>query len=464
MRKLWGGRFSTGPDALTERLNNSLPFDGRLWKQDILGSIAHAEMLGACKILTNAEADEIVAGLNAILTGIQNGLLTLPEEAEDIHTAIEGMLFEKIGPVAGKLHTARSRNDQVSTDIRLYLRDCCDGLCSHLLTLQETLVTIAHNELGTTLPGCTHLQHAQPVLLSHHLLAYFWMLDRDRERLHDCRGRVNRSPLGSGALAGTGFPIDREFTANRLGFCSVLPNSMDGVADRDFAVEFLSAAAIISMHLSRLAEEIILWNTPEFRFIDLHDSVTTGSSIMPQKKNPDVAELVRGKAGRVVGNLVTMLTVLKGLPLAYNKDLQEDKEPLFDTFDTLDLVIPAMTLMLSTARFNKARMSEATRGDFSTATDLADLLVSHGFTFRDAHDAVGAIVQHCIATDTVLESLDEADLKAAVPQLGSGAAALDVLKVSNSVASRSSQGGTAPAAVVHQITLARQRLEHPKRP
>ncbi len=462
MRKLWGGRFSTGPDALTERLNNSLPFDSRLWKQDILGSIAHAEMLGVCKILTIAEANEIVAGLNTILTGIQDGLLTLPEEAEDIHTAIEGMLFEKIGPVAGKLHTARSRNDQVSTDIRLYLRDCCDGLCSHLVALQETLVTIADSELGTTLPGCTHLQHAQPVLLSHHLLAYFWMLDRDRERLHDCKGRINRSPLGSGALAGTGFPIDRELTAKKLGFSSVLPNSMDGVADRDFAVEFLSAAAIISMHLSRLAEEIILWNTPEFRFIDLHDSVTTGSSIMPQKKNPDVAELVRGKAGRVVGNLVTMLTVLKGLPLAYNKDLQEDKEPLFDTFDTLDMVIPAMTMMLSTARFNKARMAEATRGDFSTATDLADLLVRHGFTFRNAHDAVGAIVQHCIATETVLESLDEADLKAAVPQLGSdAAAALDVLKVTNSVASRTSQGGTAPAAVGHQLMLARKRLEHP---
>ncbi len=460
MRKLWGGRFAEGPDALTEQLNNSLVFDARLWRHDILGSIAHAEMLAECRILTKQESEKIVAGLQAILAEIDAGKLEIPEDAEDIHTAIEGLLFDRIGGVAGKLHTARSRNDQVATDIRLYLRDCCDTLVEHLIVLQGTLVSVADREMGVTLPGCTHLQHAQPVLLAHHMLAYFWMLDRDRERLQDCRGRLNRSPLGSGALAGTGFPINRELTANKLGFSGVLPNSMDGVADRDFAVEFLADAAIIAMHLSRFAEEIILWNTPEFRFVELHDSVTTGSSIMPQKKNPDVAELIRGKSGRVLGNLVTMLTVLKGLPLAYNKDLQEDKEPLFDTFDTLNLVIPAMNKMLSTALFNRDRMAEATRGDFSTATDLADLLVRHGFTFRDAHDAVGAIVQHCIATGTVLESLDEDALISAVPQLGSGAvAAIEVLKVTNSVASRTSQGGTAPTAVTQQLALARQRLE-----
>jgi argininosuccinate lyase len=460
MRKLWGGRFSEATDMLTELLNNSLAFDVRLWRHDIQGSVAHAGMLAECGIITREEAQIITEGLAAIRAGVSSGDIEIPSDAEDIHTAIEGLLFEKIGPVAGKLHTARSRNDQVATDIRLYLRECCDEISRNLKSLQSTLITLAEQEMGVTLPGCTHLQHAQPVLLSHHLLAYFWMLDRDNERIHDCRKRINRSPLGSGALAGTGFPIDRQLTASKLHFESVLPNSMDGVADRDFAVEFLSACAIIGMHLSRFAEEIILWNTPEYRFIDLHDSVTTGSSIMPQKKNPDVAELVRGKAGRVTGNLVTMLMVLKGLPLAYNKDLQEDKEPLFDTYDTLSLVLPAMNKMLSTARFDTQRMQEATHGDFSTATDLADLLVRCGLTFREAHDAVGAIVQHCIANGLVLESLDEAALLEAAPQLGSNAAAaVDVLRVANSVASRTSQGGTAPEAVNQQIALARQQLD-----
>ncbi len=463
MRKLWGGRFTEATDMLTELLNNSLAFDVRLWRHDIQGSVAHAEMLAECGIITHEEAQIITDGLAFIRAGISSGDVEIPSDAEDIHTAIEGLLFEKIGPVAGKLHTARSRNDQVATDIRLYLRECCDEISRNLNSLQNTLITLAEQEMGVTLPGCTHLQHAQPVLLSHHLLAYFWMLDRDNERIHDCRKRINRSPLGSGALAGTGFPIDRKLTASKLHFESVLPNSMDGVADRDFAVEFLSACAIIGMHLSRFAEEIILWNTPEYRFIDLHDSVTTGSSIMPQKKNPDVAELVRGKAGRVTGNLVTMLMVLKGLPLAYNKDLQEDKEPLFDTYDTLSLVLPAMNKMLSTASFDTQRMHESTHGDFSTATDLADLLVRCGLTFREAHDAVGAIVQHCIANGLVLESLDEGALLAAAPQLGSNAAAaVDVLRVANSVASRTSQGGTAPQVVKQQIALARQQLDKQK--
>ena len=463
MRKLWGGRFTEATDMLTELLNNSLAFDVRLWRHDIQGSVAHAEMLAECGIITHEEAQIITDGLAFIRAGISSGDVEIPSDAEDIHTAIEGLLFEKIGPVAGKLHTARSRNDQVATDIRLYLRECCDEISRNLNSLQNTLITLAEQEMGVTLPGCTHLQHAQPVLLSHHLLAYFWMLDRDNERIHDCRKRINRSPLGSGALAGTGFPIDRKLTASKLHFESVLPNSMDGVADRDFAVEFLSACAIIGMHLSRFAEEIILWNTPEYRFIDLHDSVTTGSSIMPQKKNPDVAELVRGKAGRVTGNLVTMLMVRKGLPLAYNKDLQEDKEPLFDTYDTLSLVLPAMNKMLSTASFDTQRMHESTHGDFSTATDLADLLVRCGLTFREAHDAVGAIVQHCIANGLVLESLDEGALLAAAPQLGSNAAAaVDVLRVANSVASRTSQGGTAPQVVKQQIALARQQLDKQK--
>lgn len=451
MHKLWGGRFEGETDALVLRLNNSLPFDRRLWRQDIEGSIAHATMLGATGILSEQEADQIVAGLQALRADLETGQVALPEDAEDVHAAVESLLRERIGPIAGKLHTARSRNDQVATDVRLYLRAECDALVAEIREFQETLLDIAAQHFETVMPGYTHLQHAQPIVLAHHLLAYFWMLSRDVERLNACRGRVNRLPLGAAALAGTGFPIDREHVARQLQFDALLENSLDAVSDRDFIAEFLACAAILMMHLSRLAEEIILWNSPEFGFVILDDSVTTGSSIMPQKKNPDVAELVRGKTGRVYGNLTAILTLLKGLPLAYNKDLQEDKEPLFDTIDTLHLVLPAFRKTLASARFQVERMREATAGDFSTATDLADYLVRQGMTFREAHEVVGQIVRHCIAHRLTLEALDVATIQALCPALAERAPEVqEILAVHASVRSRQVRGGTAPQSVRFQ--------------
>ncbi len=460
MRKLWGGRFEGATDALIEKLNNSLPFDCRLWSQDIEGSLAHVQMLGSTGIITTEEAEQIAAGLCSIREELQTGALSLPPDAEDVHTAVEGLLRERIGPLAGKLHTARSRNDQVATDIRLYLREAADSLNAHLLHLQSVLLQLAKQEIDTILPGTTHLQHAQPVLLAHHLMAYFWMLERDRERLADCRKRINRSPLGACALAGTGFPINRQQTARQLGFEQVLPNSIDAVSDRDYALELLSVCTILGVHLSRLAEEVILWNSPEYGYIELDDSVTTGSSIMPQKKNPDVAELLRGKTGRIAGSLITLITVMKGLPLAYNKDMQEDKEPLFDALDTLELLLPAAARMLNTAKFRRERMLQATSGDFSTATDLADFLVRCGLTFRDAHDLVGSVVQQCIKQGKGLEQLDADALLAIAPQLGANAAeAAALLKPSASAASRTSEGGTAKQAVLQQIKLAEEKLQ-----
>ena len=454
--KLWGGRFDAPTDALIERLNNSLAFDGRLWRQDIAGSIAHAAMLGETGIVTAEESAQLVAGLEELANELEVGKAFLPPDAEDVHSAVEALLKEKIGSVAGKLHTARSRNDQVATDTRLYLRDEIARIDAETAELQKTLLDLADREMETILPGFTHLQHAQPVLLSHHLLAYFWMLDRDRERFADTKKRLNRSPLGAGALAGTGFPIDRQSTANALGFERVIENSLDAVSDRDYIVEFLSAASLIMVHLSRFAEEIILWNSPEFRFILLDDGVTTGSSIMPQKKNPDVAELARGKAGRVFGDLMNLLVLLKGLPLAYNKDMQEDKEPLFDAVDTLLLVLPAMNKTLATAQFHRKRMREATQGDFSTATDLADFLAARGAPFREAHEMVGRIVRDCMERGVGLESLDAAALAAYSPLLAAEPeAAINVLTVEYSVSARRSEGGTAPGAVRNQWEMAR---------
>jgi argininosuccinate lyase len=346
----------------------------------------------------------------------------------------------------------------VATDLRLYLRAECDSIDREMAAFQETLLQLSEKEFETILPGFTHLQHAQPIVLAHHLLAYFWMLDRDRERLLDGRKRINRLPLGAGALAGTGFPIDREQTREALGFDEILENSLDAVSDRDFAAEFLAFAAILMMHLSRLAEEIILWNSPEFGFITLDDSVTTGSSIMPQKKNPDVAELARGKTGRVYGDLFAILTLMKGLPLAYNKDMQEDKEPLFDAIDTLHLVIPTMQRTLATARFRSDRMRQATAGDFSTATDLADFLAHRGLPFREAHEVVGSVVRHCLANGLTLETLDKDTLATFAPILKQNIeAALSVLTVDSSARVRRSQGGTAPDAVQVQWQKARQR-------
>jgi argininosuccinate lyase len=463
MQKLWGGRFAGATDALIELLNNSLAFDARLWRQDIRGSIAHVLMLGATGIIPSGEASEIADGLQALFEDIESGAATLPPAAEDVHTAVEGLLRERIGPVAGKLHTARSRNDQVATDVRLYLRDECIEVDGAIALLQATLLEQAQGHFDTVLPGYTHMQHAQPIVLAHHLLAYFWMLDRDRERFVDASRRINRIPLGAGAMAGTGFPIDREQVRAALGFDTVLENSLDAVSDRDFAIEFLAAASIVMMHLSRLAEEIILWNSPEFGFVELDDSVTTGSSIMPQKKNPDVAELARGKSGRVFGDLVALLTVMKGLPLAYNKDMQEDKEPLFDAVDTLKTVLPAMAKTLATAKFRPVRMRAATLGDFSTATDLADHLVDGGLPFREAHEVVGTIVRYCIENGKSLETLDAAEISSFSPLLASDpSAALSRITVESSVRARRSRGGAAPESVRAQWELASQKLGVPQ--
>lgn len=460
MRKLWGGRFEGTTDALIERLNNSLAFDARLWRQDIEGSIAHAAMLGSADIVTQEESDQLVRGLRELREQLANGETALPEDAEDVHSAVEGLLRERIGAVAGKLHTARSRNDQVCTDLRLYLREECDALDIELEAFQQTLLTLAEREMETILPGCTHLQHAQPVVLSHHLLAYFWMLDRDRERLADTRRRINRLPLGAGALAGTSFPIDRHQVAEALGFEAVLENSLDAVSDRDFVAEFLAFASILMMHLSRLAEEIILWNSPEFGFIHLDDSVTTGSSIMPQKKNPDVAELARGKTGRIYGHLMALLVLMKGLPLAYNKDMQEDKEPAFDTVDTLHLVLPALRRTLDTAAFHRERMAQATVGDFSTATDLADYLVRKGLAFREAHEIVGRIVRVCLERGISLEALDASALADFSPHLqDANSEGLSLVQVASSVRARRSFGGTSPEVVRQQWQNAQARLQ-----
>jgi argininosuccinate lyase len=459
MQKLWGGRFEGATDALIERINNSLAFDARLWQQDIRGSIAHALMLGATGIIPSSEGSEIADGLQALFEDLRSGAVQLPADAEDVHTAIEGQLRERIGPVAGKLHTARSRNDQIATDIRLYLRDECVEIGAAISSLQGVLLDQSALHFDTVMPGFTHMQHAQPIVLAHHLLAYFWMLDRDHERLMDAEGRINRLPLGAGAMAGTGFPIDREQVRQALGFDGLLENSLDAVSDRDFAIEFVSAAAILMMHLSRLAEDIILWNSPEFGFVTLDDSVTTGSSIMPQKKNPDVAELARGKTGRVYGDLMALLTLMKGLPLSYNKDMQEDKEPLFDAIDTVRLVLPAIERTLATAQFRTDRMRLATHGDFSTATDLADYLVRAGMPFREAHEVVGRLVRHCIERGQTLETLDADTIAAFSPLLAAEPeAALAQLSVEASVASRASRGGTAPDAVRAQWDLASRKL------
>jgi argininosuccinate lyase len=449
---LWGGRFDKEPDAAIHAFTHSLPFDQRMADQDVRGSLAHCRMLARAGILTEGEAAEIIAGLEAIRAELpQLGVLT---GAEDIHSWVESRLREKVGPVAGKLHTARSRNDQVATDTRLYLREAVEGLDQQLAGLQQALLDHARAHTETVLPGLTHLQHGQPVVLAHHLLAYFWMLRRDRLRLVDWRRRANVLPLGAGALAGSPYPVDRAFVAQQLGFDAVGENSMDNVSDRDFVIELASVLALIAMHLSRLGEEVALWNTREVGFIELDDSVATGSSIMPQKKNPDVAELVRGKSGRVFGNLQSLLTTMKGLPLAYNSDMQEDKERIFDSLDTVGGCLGAMTVLFSSCRFRADRMRAATRGDFSTATDLADFLAMRGVPFRDAHEVVGRIVKWCEEHGRDLESLAGADLTAFHPEFAHAPA--DVTSVDASVRARHSPGGTAPDEV-------RRQLEHANR-
>jgi argininosuccinate lyase len=456
MSKLWGGRFEKQTDEAVEAFTASIGVDARLWEVDIRGSIAHARMLGKVGVLTPEEADAIIAGLHALREDIAAGRIAFDPKAEDIHSEIERLLTERIGAVAGKLHTARSRNDQVATDTRLYLREGIDTLCEQIRLLQKWLLQTARNHLHTILPGFTHLQHAQPVSLAHHLMAYFWMFQRDRERLTDCRKRVNLLPLGSAALAGTSFPLDREMVAQELGFDGLCENSLDAVSDRDFVVEFLACAALVMTHLSRLAEELVLWSTPEFGFVELDDSVTTGSSIMPQKKNPDVAELIRGRMARAVADLTGALVMLKALPLSYNRDLQEDKGFLFDALDTVLSSVSLMHLMLSRAQFRTERMRQAVRGDFSNATDLADYLVRKGMPFRQAHEVVGRVVQYCLKQGVALEDLDVAQLRTFSDLFG--ADAVQLLQPEAVMQARRSRGGTAPEAVHQQIQLATQLL------
>ncbi|MBC8137926.1 MAG: argininosuccinate lyase [Fibrella sp.] len=453
---LWGGRFEGETDALVFQFNQSLGFDRRLWREDIAGSIAHATMLGRQGIIASSESDALVAGLESLRDDLASGAATLPETAEDIHSAVEGMLKERIHEVAGKLHTARSRNDQIATDIRLWLKGAIVELRVAVTELRATLVESSEAQMGAILPGRTHHQHAQPILLSHHLLAYFWMLSRDDSRLADCLRRGDLSPLGAGALAGTPFPIDREFVARELGFAGVVENSLDAVADRDFAVEFCSCVAVLMLHLSRLAEEFVLWSSPEFGFVELSDAVTTGSSIMPQKKNPDVAELIRGKTGRVYGDLLTLLTLMKGLVLTYNKDMQEDKEPLFDAFDTSLMCVRLMSRLFVGATWKTENMARACRGDFSTATDLADSLATGGVPFREAHEIIGKIVRDCLAKGRVLEDLTLTDLQTFDSRFTDHA--LLAVQPEASAAARGSRGGTAPESVRLQLEKAKTLL------
>ena len=413
--KLWGGRFTKETNKLVDNFNASLPFDKKFYKEDIEGSMAHVKMLAKQGILTNSEKDTILSGLESILNDINSGKLIIDDGHEDIHSFVEAHLIERVGDAGKKLHTGRSRNDQVALDMKLYVRGellTIDELLKHLLT---TIHNIMKDNVTTFMPGFTHLQKAQPVTLAHHFGAYFEMFKRDRDRLHDTYERMNYCPLGAGALAGTTYPLDREYTASLLGFKGATANSMDSVSDRDYVVEFLSDLSLIMMHLSRFSEEVIIWNTNEYRFIDIDDAYSTGSSIMPQKKNPDIAELVRGKTGRVYGALTSMLTTLKGIPLAYNKDMQEDKELTFDAIDTVKGCISLFDGMLATMKFNKDNMESSAKNGFTNATDAADYLVNHGVPFRDAHGIVGQLVLFCIDKNIALDDMTLEEFKAISP-------------------------------------------------
>lgn len=454
---MWGGRFASGPAAIMEEINASIGFDKKLYKEDIKGSSAHAAMLAAQGIISAADYDEIEKGLKTILAEIESGKFVFSRKLEDIHMNIEARLAELIGSAAGRLHTARSRNDQVALDFRLWVREETDKTIQSIRHLIETLLDRADQEVETLMPGFTHLQVAQPITLGHHLMAYVEMFGRDLSRMHDARERMNESPLGAAALAGTSFPTDRFMTAKALGFREPTRNSIDSVSDRDFALEFLSATAICAIHLSRLAEEIVIWSTAQFNFIHLPDSFSTGSSIMPQKKNPDAAELVRAKTGRINGSLIALLTIMKGLPLAYSKDMQEDKEQVFDAAQSLELSLAAMAGMIGDLEVNRDVMKKAAGSGYSTATDLADWLVRKlGLPFREAHHITGHAValaekKKCNLSDLTLE-----DLKTVYPDITEDV--FDVLSVEKSVQSRKSYGGTAPQEVRRQIDYWKKRL------
>jgi argininosuccinate lyase len=455
--KMWGGRFGEGPDRIMEEINASIGFDQRFFAQDIRGSKAHAAMLAEKGIISREDADKIVAGLDTVLAEIEGGHFEFRRELEDIHMNVESRLADLIGAAAGRLHTARSRNDQVATDFKLYIRDTIDHLDGQLRDFQLALVARAEEHADTIMPGFTHLQTAQPVTFGHHCLAYVEMAGRDRGRLADARKRLNECPLGSAALAGTSFAIDREMTAKALDFDAPTRNSLDSVSDRDFVLETLAAASIAATHLTRLAEEIVIWSTPGFDFIKLPDSFTTGSSIMPQKRNPDAAELVRAKAGRVIGALTSLLVVMKGLPLAYSKDMQEDKEAAFDALDALSLSLAAMTGMVKTLTVNEKAMRGAASRGFSTATDLADWLVrSLNLPFRQAHHVTGSLVAMAERKGCDLDGLSLDDMREVEP--GITDEVYSVLGVDNSVASRTSFGGTAPGNVRDAASRWRDRL------
>ena len=454
--KLWAGRFTEPPDALVERFTESVSFDRRLAKHDIRGSIAHATMLAEVGVLSRADRDAIVEGLEGILADVEAGAFEWRTSLEDVHMNVESVLTERIGDAGKRLHTGRSRNDQVATGVRLLVREALDDIAGAIRALQGAILAVAEREADTVLPGFTHLQPAQPVTFGHHMLAWFEMLARDAERFAECRARVNRMPLGAAALAGTPYPIDRAMTARLLGFDGLCGNSLDAVSDRDFAIEFVSDCALAMVHLSRMSEELVLWVSAPFSFVELGDAWCTGSSIMPQKKNPDVPELVRGKSARVIGHLNALLVLMKGQPLAYNRDNQEDKEPLFDAIDTVTDCLRVFAGMLGTLECRRERMREAARLGCMTATDLADYLVRRAVPFRDAHEAVGRAVRSAVETGRDLSEMTLDELRAFSPAIGSDV--FEVLTLEGSVAARDHPGGTAPAQVRAAVARAKARL------
>ena len=454
--KLWAGRFTEPTDALVERFTESVSFDHRLAPHDIRGSIAHATMLAEVGVLSPEDRDAIVRGLEGILADIEAGVFEWRTSLEDVHMNVESVLTDRIGDAGKRLHTGRSRNDQVATAVRLFVREALDDIAGSVRALQDVILSIADREADTVMPGFTHLQPAQPITFGHHMLAWFEMLERDTQRLAECRSRVNRMPLGAAALAGTPYPIDRAMTARMLGFDGLCENSLDAVSDRDFAIEFVSDGAIVMMHLSRMSEELVLWVSAPFAFVEIGDAYCTGSSIMPQKKNPDVPELVRGKSARVIGHLNALLVLMKGQPLAYNRDNQEDKEPLFDTIDTVTDCLRVFAGMLGTLECRRDRMREAARLGYMTATDLADYLVRRAVPFRDAHEAVGRAVRSAVDTGRDLSEMSLDELRAFSPVIERDV--FEVLTLEGSVAARDHPGGTAPARVRAAIARARERF------
>lgn len=457
VEKLWGGRFEASLDKQTEEFGASIKFEQRLAPFDLKGSLAHVKMLGETGIITTEESQKIAEGLKKVEEKLLNGQIEFKMENEDIHMNMESYLHQEIGPLAGKLHTARSRNDQVATDMHLYLKSILEAVLEALKGLRETIVKLAVNQIDTIMPGYTHLQHAQPISFGQHLMAYYQMLTRDFERFEFNVKHTDMNPLGAAALAGTTFPIDRMLTTKLLGFEKAYDNSMDAVSDRDFIIEFLSNASLLMMHLSRFCEELLLWSSHEFKFVSLSDAYSTGSSIMPQKKNPDMAELIRGKTGRVYGNLTALLTVMKGLPLAYNKDLQEDKEGMFDSADTIITSLTVMNGMLSTLTVNRVNMEKSTEQDFSNATELADYLAAKGLPFRKAHELVGLLVLDCIKKGIYLQDVNLQDYQMLSPLINEDV--YEVLKSRTAVSRRNSLGGTRFESVKKQIEEAKKELQ-----